>query len=383
MRKIALVTAVDTTLKFLLINQIRGIRDAGYEVHGVCTEGFNFEMLGEEGVEMHAVKIKRSISPFSDLMALWKMYCLFRNQKFDVVHTHTPKCSLLGQLAAKLAGVPVIVNTVHGFYFHDNMKPLTRKFYVTMEWIAARCSSHILSQNPEDIDTAVEIGICKRDRVSLLGNGVNLELFDPERFDDDFKIQKRKEIGIPQDAVVVGIIGRLVREKGYIELFEAMQKIMEVNEKVWLMIIGHEEPEKVDRISGDTFKEYGIEGRTMWLGPREDIPDLLACCDIYTLPSWREGFPRSAIEAACMGLPIVATNIRGCRQVVDDGENGLLVPLKDVDQLESALAKLVDDPDLRFGMGQYGRQKALREFDENQVCRIVLKTYDDLIKTDE
>lgn len=374
-KRLAVISAIDTTFKVLLIAQIKTAKRAGYDVHGICTKGPNFDFLRSQDIHIYPVTIKRSISPFSDLMALWKIYRYLKKEKINIVHTHTPKCSLLGQLAAKLAGVPIIVNTVHGFYFHDNMKTAARRFYTAMEWIAARCSTRILSQNPEDIETAVNLHICKRDKIKLLGNGVDLSKFNPARFDANFRLRKRSEIGVPEDAIVIGIVGRLVREKGHFELYEAMRDIMASHANVWLIIIGSEEPEKMDRISTATFKAYGISNRTKYLGERYDIPELLACCDIYTLPSWREGFPRSAIEAAAMGLPIVATNIRGCRQVVEDGVNGLLVPLKNSGALASAIKKLITDKELRLKMGQAGYEKARREFDERNVCRIVLEEY--------
>jgi len=154
---------------------------------------------------------------------------------------------------------------------------------------------------------------------------------------------------------------------------------MSANDKVWLVVIGLEETQKKDRISIDTFAEYGIEQRLCHLDFRDDIPQLLACLDIYTLPSWREGFPRSAIEAAAMALPIVATNIRGCRQVVEDGVNGLLVPLKDVPALTSAIRKLIADEQLRLKMGRAGYEKSRRKFNEQNVCKIVLDTYKQLL----
>ncbi len=378
-KKLAIITAVDTSLKVLLIAQIKALQKEGYGVHGICSDGPNFDFLKQEGLEMHGITIKRSISPFSDMAALWKMYRFFKKEKIGIVHTHTPKCSLLGQLAAKLAGVPVIINTIHGFYFHENMKTLTKWFYIVMEWIAGKCSTMSLSQNQEDIKTAIKLKICKPDKIKLLGNGVNLERFNSARFDSNFKTQKRQEIDIPQDAVVIGIIGRLVREKGFLELFDAFKEIIKEHNNVWLIIIGPEEPEKTDRISADTFKQYGIEDRTIYLGIRDDIPELLACCDIYTLPSWREGLPRSAIEAAAMALPIVATNIRGCRQVVESGKNGLLVELKNTSELKNALVKLIENPALRIQMGQAGCEKAQKEFDENKVCEIVLDTYKQLL----
>ncbi len=379
-KRLCVVTAADLTMSSLIFAQLKAAQNSGYVVHGICTRGDYFGRLVSAGIKMHPVTIKRKISPLSDLRAMWQMYRYFKVEKIDIVHTHTPKCSLLGQLAAKLAGVPVIVNTVHGFYFHEYMKPAARKFYITMERIAAKCSSVILSQNPEDIQTAVELGICRPEKIKLLGNGVDLSKFDPSRFNGDFKRQMRDRLGIPQNAIVVGIIGRLVREKGFLELFEALRNIIVKKDNVWLVIIGPEEPEKPDRISGRTFQEYGIEHRTRWLGSRDvdEIPQCLACMDIYALPSWREGFPRSAIEAAAMGLPIAATNIRGCRQVVWDGLNGFLVPLRDVAALEKALNQLIEDENLRRKMGKAGFDRARAEFDEKRVCQIVIETYNNL-----
>lgn len=378
--KVTVVTGVDITFKFLLPAQLNAMVKEGFEVSGICSQGPNFQMLRDKGISMYPITLKRSMSPFSDLVALWKLYRYFRHKKPDIVHTHTPKPNLLGQVTAKLAGVPIRLYTAHGFYFHDNMKAFPKWFYVTMERIAGKCSDIILSQNPEDIDTAIKLGICKSDKIRFLGNGVDLSRFDPKLFNPDFQRKKRSEIGVPEDALVVGIVGRLVREKGHLELYKAMQNIMSENEKVWLIIIGYKEPEKADRISAETYKNYGIEDRTVWLSGRDDMPPLLYCFDIFVLPSWREGFPRSAIEAAAMALPIVTTNIRGCRQVVEDGKNGLLVPVRDSSALTSAIKKLLADKQLRIKMGQASYEKSRREFDERNVCSIVLNTYKDLIE---
>ena len=373
------ISAVDSTFKVLLMAQIKAALKAGYEVHGICSDGPHIDFLEDHGIKMHTVNIKRSISPFADLVSIGKMYRYLKKEKAQIVHTHTPKGTLLGQLAAKLAGVPIILNTAHGLCFHEQMEPMPRRFFTAMEWFAGKFSTMILSQNPEDIETAIRLGICKPDRIRLLGNGIDLSIFNPRRFDNNFKKEKRDQIGIPRDAIVVGMIGRLRREKGYLELFKAMKNVIRKHKKVWLVLVGPEEPEKADSVSSDAFKEYGIESRTLWLGRREDIPEILSCCDIYTLPSWREGFPRSAIEAAAMGLPIVTTNIRGCRQVVDDGVNGLLVSLKNVNELETALTTLICNEELRGKMGQAGNIRAQREFDERNICQIVVNTYHDLI----
>jgi len=376
--KVAVVTAIDNTLRGLLNAQLLAAIEAGYEVHGVCSPGSNFEFLEDEGIIMHPIPISRRITPFRDIVSLYRLYKLFKAQKIDIVHTHTPKVSLLGQLAARMAGVPIVVNTVHGFYFHDHMRPALKKFYIFMEKIAGRCSDMILSQNPEDVDTAVKLGIAKPEKIRVLGNGVDLDKFRPNRFDDNFIAKKRQEVGLPEDALVIGIIGRLVREKGFLELFEAFRNLIDRYDNLRLLIIGPEDTEKPDHISGQTFREYGIESHTFWLGRRRDIPELLAACDIYCLPSWREGFPRSAIEAAAMALPIVTTDIRGCRQVVDDCVNGILVPFNNPAALEEALSKLIENSELRKKMGQAGYKKAQKEFDENKVCELVINTFNEL-----
>ena len=207
-----------------------------------------------------------------------------------------------------------------------------------------------------------------------MGNGVDLSRFDPERFDVDSRAGVRRSLGIASDAIVVTIIARRVREKGYVELFEAMRGVMQRHSDVHLVIIGPGDPVKRDRIDPQSMSRFGIDQRTHWLGRRDDVPELLASTDIFALPSWREGFPRSAIEAAASGKPIVTTDVRGCRQVVEDGVNGLLVPLRDAAALETALEKLVDSSSLRSRYGAAGRDKALREFDERRVIRIVLDT---------
>ncbi len=372
--RVALVASVDTTFQALLAAQVRALEQAGYDVTCLCTPGPSREWLLDRGFKMVDVPIRRRISPLVDLRALWRLYAYFRRERIAVVHTHTPKAGLLGQMAAWLARVPVIVNTAHGFYFHDHMPPAKHRFYVLMEWLASRFTSMILCQNPEDVETAVRLRIAPRERLRLLGNGVPLEQFDPDRFDERRRADMRGELAIPADAVVVTIIARLVRDKGIVELLEAMLGIMGRHPHVHLVIIGPADPEKADAIEPAAMAADQFEPRMHWLGHRDDIAELLACTDIFTLPSWREGFPRSAIEAAAMGLPIVATDIRGCRQVVTDGVNGLLVPLRDPRELERALERLITEPALRSRLGAAGRERALREFCERRVCELVVET---------
>jgi glycosyltransferase involved in cell wall biosynthesis len=211
--KIAHVTTVDMSLRYLLLNQLGSLRQAGYDVVGVSASGENVPAIESAGIRHIAVPMTRRLTPLADLVSLWRLYRVMRRERFTIVHTHTPKPGLLGQLAATLAGVPVVVNTIHGFYFHDGMSPLSRRLYVILERLAALCSDVILSQNREDIETALRKNICRPEKMRFLGNGIDLRLFDRARLVEDELALLRRGLNIPSEALVVGFVGRLVRER--------------------------------------------------------------------------------------------------------------------------------------------------------------------------
>ncbi len=379
--RILTVCAVDSTLVILMWAQLRAMRVAGYEAWTASTPGPNRQWLEEQGIRYHDFDIRRAISPFADLRTLWQLIRFMRREKIAIVHTHTAKAALLGQLAGKLAGVPVIVNTLHGFYFDEDMHWLKKGFYILMAMIGSRCADMTLSQNQDDIDAAVRLKICSKKRVGFLGNGIDLMRFDPARYGPDFREKKRKELGLPTDKKLILMAARLVEDKGFLEMFEAVRRLSESRDDFRYLYIGVEEPDRGGAITADAYKSYGIESHTIPMAPRGDMEELMAAVDIMVLPSRRrEGVPRSLIEAAASSLPIVTTNTRGCRDVVEDGVNGFLIPPKSADALADALAKLLDDDDLRKRMGEAGRQRAIDKFDENRVCERVLAVYEKLLK---
>ncbi len=379
--KVLTVTSIDTTIVVLLWAQLRTQQVTGYETSVACRLGANREWLEDHGVHYTSLDIRRSISPIADLKTLWKLIRHLRREKITIIHTHTPKAALLGQLAGWFARTPVVVDTAHGFYFHPNMKPLPKMFYIAMAWLGARCATLTLSQNSEDIDTAIRLKICKPNGIRFLGNGIDLTRFDPSQFDDDARVEIRKNAGLPHDKLIIGMVGRLVVEKGYLELFEAVRLLAKKRDDIHLVIIGPEETLRAGAMQPGAWEKYGIGPITTYLGPRDDINALMSCMDIFTLPSWREGFPRSAIEAAAMSLPIVTNDVRGCREVVTDGLNGLLVPPRDATALAAAIERLLDDSAERQRFGQAGRKRALTEFDENIICERVLNVYSELLAT--
>jgi glycosyltransferase involved in cell wall biosynthesis len=238
------------------------------------------------------------------------------------------------------------------------------------------CTHAVLSQNPEDIATATREQLVAPGKLSLLGNGVDLQRFDRARVRP-----LRRELGIAEDALVVGFCGRLVEEKGVLELFGAMQAVRARFPAARLLLVGPIDRAKADAIDQRTAARFGLAEACVFTGHRDDIPDLLAAMDVFALPSHREGFPRTPMEASALGVPVVATNIRGCRSAVVDGETGLLVPLKDPAALAEALIALLGDPVRRRALGEAGRRHAELAFDQRRVFATVLATYRRLLAT--
>jgi glycosyltransferase involved in cell wall biosynthesis len=315
----------------------------------------------------------RAASPMRDAQAAGELWRILRRERVDVLHTHNPKPGVYGRIVGRAARVPIIVNTVHGLYATED-DPVTKRAAVyALEAVATRCSDAELFQNPEDLELMQRLHLTRRAR--FLGNGIDLARFDRARFTADDRRALRRELGAGDDTVVIGSVGRLVGEKGYPELFEAVERLP--RDRTVLVVAGGDDPDKADALPIELLERARSSGVRL-LGQRDDVDALYAAMDVFALASHREGFPRAAMEAAAMGLPIVATDIRGCRQVVDAGTTGLLVPSRDPAALAAALRTLVDDGSLRTTMGSAGRRRAEEHFDERRVVDMVLGTYRDV-----
>ncbi len=372
--RIAHIAASDATLSQLLLNQLAHFREAGYEVAGISARGPHAADLDAAGVAFFEIPVKRTFGPLGDLRALIALYRLLRRERFDIIHTHTPKGGLLGQYAALLARVPLRVHTIHGLYFPGFMRPSQRWMYVWLERITLAFSHHNFSQNPEDIPVAIAERISAPDRLEQIGNGIAMRRFDPARVSADERRRARAELGIEDGQLLVGMVARLVAEKGYEEAFRAARMIKDRVPAARFVFVGAFE-DKPDAIAPDALARHGIADVAQFLGHRRDVERLYAAMDVFMLPSHREGFPRAVMEAAAMGLPCVATDVRGCRQCVEPEVTGLLVPARDPAALAAALERLLRSPEDRARMGAAGRQKAVREFDETRIIAAILGAY--------
>ncbi|MFA5878133.1 MAG: glycosyltransferase family 4 protein [Candidatus Staskawiczbacteria bacterium] len=377
--KICYVTSVDLTLKFILLNHLKFLKNEGYDVYTVCSPGKLLKDVMAEGIKIKTITFKRKFSPMSDIIAFLKLYFFFKQEKFDIVHTHTLKPEFLGQIAAKLAGVPIIINSLHGFNFAEDTPKIKKKIFTLIEKIAARYSSLIFSISRKIVKSVVNEKVCKREKIKYLGDGISVFRFDPSKFSKEFILNKKKELGIDPGKKVIGIVARLVAEKGYLDLFQALKTVLVKHPETLLLVIGQEEPEKRDNIDSKIVKNYQIENNVLFLGERNDVEELYPLMDIFAFPTHREGLGVALLEASAMMIPVIATNTGGCPEVVDDGKTGILIPLKNVEKLTEAILYLFNNPEKAKKMGQNGRQKILREFDERLVFSILGKEYRRLI----
>jgi glycosyltransferase involved in cell wall biosynthesis len=332
----------------------------------VCSDGKLIAHVRAEGFRVAATRIVRGYNPLEHWRTYRELVKFFRQEQFDIVHVHTPVAALIGRLAARRAGVATIVYTAHGFYFHDRMPAWKLALFVGLERFGGRATDILFTQSAEDAATARRHALCRGGMIEAIGNGSDPERFRPAAPDDAARVALRRELGVANTTPVIAMIGRLVAEKGYPELFEAMRA---VDAQLW--VIGErlrsDHAQAIDAQIEAVQRDPVLKQRVRFLGYRDDVPALLHAADIFTLPSHREGMPRSIVEAMLSGLPVVATDIRGSREEVVDGETGYLVPLGDVAALAQALERLARDPDLRRTFGAAGRARALDLYDESKI----------------
>jgi glycosyltransferase involved in cell wall biosynthesis len=364
--KVAHISNSDIALRIHARNYFAYLQDQGYDLEVVCSPGelVKGDMVTDEGIVVKAISLPSRYTPVKDFKALIQLVRHFRQQRYDIVHTHTVKPGLLGRVAARLAGIPIVIHTVHGFHHWDDMSDVENRIFIWLERFAARFCDLLLSQNREDIEFAVRERICSPEKIRFLGNGIDITRFRPDAVSPEMVAAKRCELGVAPDETLVGMIGRLVRLKGYFEYMQAAQLLHERGERIKFLAIGAAQ-DKASAVSpAELIAQYGLQDSMQFLGMRDDIPELMAAMDAVVLASYAEGIPRVLLEAAAMGKPTVGTNVRGTREVIVDEETGYLVPPRDATALANAISRLAADPSRMHEMGQAARRRAEAHFDE-------------------
>jgi lipopolysaccharide/colanic/teichoic acid biosynthesis glycosyltransferase/glycosyltransferase involved in cell wall biosynthesis len=373
------ITTVPESLAFF-DGQVGYLRSMGISVSAVSSPGDRLNDFGaRHGIDVHPVAMRRRISPIRDLAAVLRLWMLLRRLRPDVVHTSTPKAGLLGMIAAFLAGVPVRV-------FHNlglphlsarGIKRLLLRLSSHLSCALAHrifCVSYSMSQESRGLgvsDRAVVLGHGSVDGVDAEGR------FNPEVVPASAGVEFRVANDIPLAATVVTFVGRLVRDKGLVELARAWDMLSDGVPSAYLVIAGEFEPQ--DPIPAEVRRQLCEHPRVRLCGFVRDTPALYKASDLLLLPTYREGFGNVVIEASAMALPVVATRVPGCIDSVEDGVTGVLVHARDAASLAGAIRAYLLSPALRLAHGQAGRERVLRDFRPEPIRRQSLEEYRHLL----
>lgn len=364
--RILQVCAVDFTAFHFLRPLMEACRAEGWEVEFACADGPGAARLRQLGFRFQSVPMTRAGSPVRLIRAALILALALRRSRPEVVHTHTPAGGIVGRAAATFARVPAVVHTFHGLPFESDRLSQTEFAYLQLERLIARWTDAFFSQAAGDAARAVALGIAGADKMTVIGNGVDTSRFAPSAH---ARAAVRSELGIPPDAVVALTTSRLVREKGLLELAEAAIALRDQT-SLYFVLAGTALPSDRTSIEHELNEHKApvmLGDRWKLLGYRGDPERLAAAADIFVLPTYREGLPRSIIEAMASGLPVVATDIAACRELVEEGLTGILVPVRDPDATANAISALAADQELRSRMGHRARAIAISDHDERTV----------------
>lgn len=375
--KIVQITAIDASMNNMLKLLNERSKEAGYEVHCICSPGKSTEKIINTGYIYHPVNIDRKIAPISNLKSIVRIYKILKRIKPDIVHVHTPVAAVLGRIAARLAKVDNIIYTAHGFYFHEGMSAIKYKTFFNIEKYMGRFfTDFIFTQSIEDYNTAKDNKFLKNDKNYLhISNGIDLTTkFNYQIKNKETMTDLKESLGINSEDIVLAYVGRLVKEKGILDLLEAF-KNLEGKIKAKLLIVGKIPESERDQTLSSMINELIYNPNIIFTGSVSNVEDYLYISDIFILPSYREGMPRSIIEGMAMKNAIIATDIRGSREEVDDKKNGFLVNLNSPIEIEEKIIKLYNNKKLLFDMQEAAYQKAQIEYDEEKVVKKQLQIF--------
>ncbi len=377
--KVLIVGGPDVDARLDLMHTLKD----DFEIRAIGTEKSLRQKFNDEGFGYDDYTMGRGVNPVKDLMAFRQLTIIFRKLKPMIVHTFDTKPGVWARMAARLAGVPVVVGTLPGLgslYAADNVvRKILRSIYQGLQSLASKCSDLTIFQNHDDARQFIETGVVDEQKTKvILGSGVNTKVYSQTQISDESRAKLKNEFGIQDSEIVVTMISRIIRSKGVIEYVEAALNVSNQIPSVRFLLIGAEDVGSIDRLATEELAK--LNKAVIWPGARQDIPAILAISDVFVLPSaYREGIPRVLLEAASMGLPIITTDSPGCNEVVENEANGLLIPPRDAEALSQAVNCLVEDQKLRQRFGEKSRQRVEEVFDISVIARQIRSVYYDLL----
>ncbi len=351
---------------FLTMNGLKN----KYEMEMACAPGKDLnDMVIENGMRVHEIKnFVSEAKPLKDIHALWQLYKLLKTEKYDLVHTHNSKGGFLGRLAAKLAGVPHVIHTVHGFAFHNNETFIRRTlFYFLEKMVHNWCDAYICISKPL-VDLWIKHKLAPKEKITKIYSGIEISEFASK----DKREKIRNELGIKDNEIAIGQVSKLWEGKGHIDIINAVPMIIKKHTNCKFFFIGDGPIRKKLELE---IKKRNLEHKIFITGHRNDIPQITSALDIAVLASYYEGMGRVILEAMATGLPVVATSVGGIVDLIDNAQTGILVKPHSPKQLAQAIIKLIKDSNLRTKMGQAGVKKIDKHFSSQTMIKEIDKLY--------
>ncbi len=331
------------------------------------------------GVDYRPYPMTRGINPWRDFITLLCLRRHLRSIRPDLVHTYDSKPCALGRIAAWIGRVPVIIGTYPGMgslYGSNRLRiRLVRVIYEVIQALACRVSTLSIVQNADDLEDFISRGVMLRSKTIIVrGSGVNTRAFRPDRLAAQEAAKLRQSLGLSATTLVVTMVSRVIRSKGVLEFAAAADQLRKTEPRAHFVLIGQVDAESPDRLNARELAT--LRHSVHWLGRRDDIAELLCITDVFVLPtSLMEGIPRVLLEAAASGLPIVTSDTRGCRDVVEHGKTGLLIKPGDSVELSHAILSLLGDPVRRSSLGKEARRRVIQEFDSDLIYGQLTRVY--------
>jgi glycosyltransferase involved in cell wall biosynthesis len=376
------ITTVPISLQKLITGQLPFMRLQGLEPIMISAEGPEVQEVVEEQASPHiAITLTRKISPLKDLIGLWQFYKLCKQYRPAIIHSHTPKAGLIGMLGGKLAGVPIRLHTVAGLPLME-AKGIER---FVLEWVEklTYASATKVYPNSENLQAFIlQNRFCQKGKLKVIGkgssNGIDTTFFRMGALEEQQLEELRNQMRIAAHDFVFVFIGRMVKDKGIQELVEAFIALQESFQNIKLLLVGPLE-EDLDPLPKATLQHIEANPAILTAGYQKDVRPYLAISQALVFPSYREGFPNVPMQAGCFELPCIVSDINGCNEIILEGENGLLVPPKDPQQLLEAMQRLLVDQALYARLRKNARQMIVDRYEQTHIWKLLLAEYQEQI----
>lgn len=377
MKKLIRITTVPISLEKLLENQLRFMSDY-YSVMAISADEENLKKVGKlQGVDVFHIEMTRKITPLKDLIAVWKLFLFLRKEKPLIVHSHTPKAGIVAMIAAKLACVPNRLHTVAGLPLLEATGK-KRSLLDFVEKATYACATAVYPNSYGLYDIILKNKYTTKSKLKVLGNGssngIDMNYFNADLFSENEKQDLRNKLGVKPTDFTFIFVGRLVSDKGINELIIAFRKLSSENYNLKLLLVGSLEPD-LDPLNPETIQEINSNTNIISVGFQRDVRPYFAISQVLAFPSYREGFPNVVMQAGAMGLASIVSNINGCNEIIIEGKNGTVIPVKSSESIYYAMKKNVENDEFRINLQKNARQMIASRYEQDKVWSAILDEY--------